>query len=119
MKPDYKNWVPKGMVNGLIAGTLAACALSVLFGATDRILHGAARLVCAVVLGAGTLTLLFFAIHDLMSPARYGDMDAFARNLKDTGYEDVRLIDTTDGTFMGHREAAWLGLAGSTLLVGK
>ena len=43
MKPDYKNWVPKGMVNGLIAGTLAACALSVLFGATDRILHGAAR----------------------------------------------------------------------------
>jgi len=60
-----------------------------------------------------------FAIHDLMSPARYGDMDAFVRKLKAEGYEDVRLIDTTDGTFMGKKEAAWLGLAGSTLLVGK
>ena len=60
-----------------------------------------------------------FAIHDLMSPARYGDMNAFVRKLKAEGYENVRLIDTTDGTFMGKREASWLGLAGSTLLVGK
>ncbi len=60
-----------------------------------------------------------FAIHDLMSPARYGDMDAFVRELKAEGYEDVRLIDTTDGTFMGKKEASWLGLAGSTLLTGK
>ncbi len=60
-----------------------------------------------------------FAIHDLMSPARYGDMDAFVRKLKAEGYEDVRLTDTTDGTFMGSREASWLGLAGSTLLTGK
>ena len=60
-----------------------------------------------------------FAIHDLMSKARYGDMDAFVRSLRDAGYADVRLIDTTDGTFMGHKEAAWLGLGGSTLLVGR
>ena len=60
-----------------------------------------------------------FAIHDLMSPARYGDMNAFVRKLKAEGYEEVRLIDTTDGTFMGKKEASLLGLAGSTLLVGK
>ena len=60
-----------------------------------------------------------FAIHDLMSPARYGDMDAFVKKLKAAGYEEIRLIDTTDGTFMGKKEASWLGLAGSTLLVGK
>ena len=60
-----------------------------------------------------------FAIHDLMSPARYGDMGAFVKKLKAEGYEEVRLIDTTDGTFMGKNEAAWLGLSGSTLLVGK
>ncbi|MBR5339890.1 MAG: class I SAM-dependent methyltransferase [Lachnospiraceae bacterium] len=60
-----------------------------------------------------------FAIHDLMSPARYGDMDAFVRELKAEGYEDVRLIDTTDGTFMGKKEASWLGLAGSTLRTGR
>ena len=60
-----------------------------------------------------------FAIHDLMSEARYGDMDSFARKLKGEDYEDVRLIDTTDGTFMSKKEASWLGLAGSTLLIGK
>ncbi len=263
MKADYKNWVPKGMVNGLIAGTVIVFVLFVLFGATDWILHGTARLICAIILGIGTLVLLFFtvwmgslyrtfdyngnrklsktiiegvaehvtipdggvgldvgcgsgaltiasakrnpgaqmvgcdiwsgaykssftkqrcednakaegvdnvrfeegnavklpfadgsfdavcsnyvyhnisgqdkqsllletlrvlkkggtfAIHDLMSKARYGDMDAFVRSLRDAGYADVRLIDTTDGTFMGHKEAAWLGLGGSTLLVGR
>ena len=60
-----------------------------------------------------------FAIHDLMSKARYGDMEAFANRLRDAGYEDVRLIDTTDGRFMGHKEASFLGLGGSTLLVGR
>lgn len=60
-----------------------------------------------------------FAIHDLMSRARYGDMDAFVQKLKAEGYEDLRLIDTTDGRFMGRREAVLLGLVGSTLLVGR
>ena len=60
-----------------------------------------------------------FAIHDLMSKARYGDMDAFVRKLKAEGYEDVRLLDTTNGRFMGHKEATLLGLGGSTLLVGR
>ena len=60
-----------------------------------------------------------FAIHDLMSPARYGDMDAFVKKLKAQGYEDVRLIDTTDGRFMERKEAGLLGLGGSTLLVGR
>ncbi len=60
-----------------------------------------------------------FAIHDLMGPARYGDMDAFVRKLKEQGYKDVRLIDTTDGMFMVKKEAAWLGLGGSALLVGR
>ena len=60
-----------------------------------------------------------FAIHDLMSPARYGDMDAFVKKLKAQGYEDVRLIDTTDGCFMERKEAGLLGLGGSTLLVGR
>ena len=43
----------------------------------------------------------------------------FVKKLEADGYESVRLIDTTDGTFMGKKEAAWLGLAGSTLLTGK
>ena len=60
-----------------------------------------------------------FAIHDLMSKARYGDMEAFVSRLKTMGYADVRLIDTTDGSFMTRKEALVLGLSGSTLLVGR
>ena len=59
-----------------------------------------------------------FALHDIFSKAKYGDMQAFVRKLKDMGYADVRLIDTTDGKFMSKREATWMGLAGSALLVG-
>jgi len=60
-----------------------------------------------------------FAIHDIMSKARYGDMQAFAKKLKDMGYADVKLIDTTDGKFMSRFEALWMELSGSTLLVGR
>ncbi|MCR5796150.1 MAG: class I SAM-dependent methyltransferase [Solobacterium sp.] len=60
-----------------------------------------------------------FAIHDLMSEARCGDMDAFIEKLKKDGYEDVRLIATADGTVMSPKEAALLGLGGSALLTGR
>ena len=263
MRPDYGNWVPKGMVYGLAAGTAAAFAAFLLLGAAGTVLGGTPRLICGTVFGIATAVLLFFtvwmaalhrafdysgkrklakaiidgtagyvtipdggtgldvgcgsgaltiacakrnpkagmvgcdiwsgaykaeftkkrcednakaegaanarftegnairlpfadgsfdavtsnyvyhniaghdkqkllletlrvlkkggtfAIHDLMSPARYGDMDAFAAGLKAEGYEEVRLTATDDGTFMGKKEAAWLGLAGSALLTGK
>jgi ribosomal protein L11 methyltransferase (prmA) len=60
-----------------------------------------------------------FAIHDLMSPTRYGNMQMFVERLKEQGYEQVELIDTTKGMFMSPKEAKWLMLRGSTLLVGK
>ena len=60
-----------------------------------------------------------FAIHDLMGKNRYGDMEAFCRKLKEMGYADVRMIDTTGGIFMSKREAKRLMLQGSTLLVGR
>lgn len=60
-----------------------------------------------------------FAIHDIFSNAKYGDMNSFVRELKDSGYETVQLIDTTDGMFMSRREAVLLGLSGSAILCGK
>ena len=60
-----------------------------------------------------------FAIHDIMSKARYGDMQRFVRELYEEGYECAELIDTTNGSFMTKGEAAILGLSGSALLVGK
>ncbi|WP_288297263.1 class I SAM-dependent methyltransferase [uncultured Pyramidobacter sp.] len=60
-----------------------------------------------------------FAIHDLMTPARYGDMRAFADELKRRGYEEVQLLDTTTGMFMSPAEARRLMLKGSALLTGR
>lgn len=60
-----------------------------------------------------------FAIHDIMSKARYGDMQRFVIELYDEGYEYAELIDTTDGAFMSKSEAVILGLSGSALLVGR
>ena len=60
-----------------------------------------------------------FAIHDIMTPSRYGDMEAFAESLRKKGYESVELIDTSRGLFMSPGEARWLGLNGSALLTGR
>ncbi len=60
-----------------------------------------------------------FAIHDIMSKSKYGDIQNFAKKLKDMGYEEVRLVDTTSGMFMNKFEATWMGLSGSTILIGK
>ena len=60
-----------------------------------------------------------FAIHDIFSKHKYGDMQAFVQRLYDMGFESVELIDTTDGMFMSKSEAAWMELSGSALLIGK
>ncbi len=60
-----------------------------------------------------------FAIHDIFSKSKYGDMQAFMKRLYGMGYEKVELIDTTKGKFMSKGEAFWMELSGSALLVGK
>ncbi len=60
-----------------------------------------------------------FALHDIFSRSKYGDMQAFVQKLRDMGYENVELIDTTDGKFMTKPEAAWMALSGSALLTGR
>ena len=60
-----------------------------------------------------------FAIHDIFSKAKYGDMQEFLKKLRDMGYEKAELINTADGMFMTSQEAAWMALSGSGLLVGR
>jgi len=60
-----------------------------------------------------------FAIHDIFSKGKYGDMQAFLGKLKDMGFEKAELIDTTDGRFMTKHEAGWMALSGSALLTGR
>ena len=59
-----------------------------------------------------------FAIHDIFSKSKYGDMQAFVKKLKDMGYEKVELIDTTNGRFISKFESVWMELSGSAMLVG-
>lgn len=60
-----------------------------------------------------------FAIHDIMSKAKFGDMESFVQKLKDMGYEDVKLVDTTNGMFMSKWESTWMALTGSAILMGR
>ena len=60
-----------------------------------------------------------FAIHDIFSKEKYGDMQAFLQTLRGMGYRQAELIDTTDGRFMKKSEAAWMALRGSALLTGR
>lgn len=59
-----------------------------------------------------------FAIHDIFSKSKYGDIQAFVKRLEGMGYQAVELIDTTDGKFIEKSEAGWMDLSGSALLVG-
>ncbi|MBR3742309.1 MAG: class I SAM-dependent methyltransferase [Clostridia bacterium] len=60
-----------------------------------------------------------FALHDIFSKSKYGDMQTFVKKLKEMGYRQVELIDTTDGKFMKRSEAGWMALSGSALLTGR
>ena len=60
-----------------------------------------------------------FALNDEMKPRMYGDMEAFAQDLRDMGYREVRLIDTATEAFGCRRRAALLMLGESRMLVGR
>ena len=60
-----------------------------------------------------------FALNDDMKPRMYGDMEAFARELRDMGYADVRFIDTAQEAFGSKGRAAAMMLGASKMLVGR
>ena len=60
-----------------------------------------------------------FAIHDIFSKKKYGDMQKFINDLKAKGYENVELIRTDDKFFKSKSEAKRLSLGDSALFVGK
>ena len=51
MKPDYKNWIPRGMLVSLIAGTVLSLALLLVFGVFGICVSGKLRVVLGVVFG--------------------------------------------------------------------
>lgn len=128
MKPDYKNWMPKGMIWSFAAGTAVSLVLTLI---VDIIWLRIPLAILAIILAAMTIwTVLMetlrvlkkggsFAIHDIFSKDKYGDMQDFLKKLKDLGYEQVDLIYTDNGQFMSPWEAKWMALSGSAILFGK
>ena len=51
MKPDYKNWIPKGMLVSLIAGTVLSLALLLVFGVFGICVSGKLHIVLGVLFG--------------------------------------------------------------------
>ena len=51
MRPDYKNWIPKGMLVSLIAGTVLSFALLLVFGVFGIGVSGKLRIALGVVFG--------------------------------------------------------------------
>lgn len=60
-----------------------------------------------------------FVLQDDMKPGMFGDMDAFIKELKAAGYQDVRLIDTAEEIFGSKSRAKLLALGNSAALVGR
>ena len=57
-KPDYKNWVPKRLLEAKIGESLVCLVLFILFGTSDLILQGRQRIIWGLILGIGCLILL-------------------------------------------------------------
>ena len=43
MKPNYKNWIPKGMILGALGGAAASLVLFLVFGLSGLLAVGTAR----------------------------------------------------------------------------
>ena len=191
MKPNYKNWMPKGMIGSFAAGAAVALALTLIVGAnwlkilfliltlvlagvtvwtvlmyrafsydgkrqmSRQIIDGVAEWTVFAqgdalkldfpdgIFDAVTSNYVYhnipsrdrqailletlrvlkkggtFAIHDIFSRDKYGDMQSFVKKLKDLGYEHAELIPTDNGRFMSPWEAKWMALSGSAILLGK
>ena len=55
MKPDYKNWMPKGMVLGTLAGAIGCFVLFLIFGSTGLLQQGTLKTVLKIVFLAATV----------------------------------------------------------------
>lgn len=63
MKPDYKNWVPKGMIASFAAGAGVALVLFLIFGVCGALVGGVLRWFLAGLFGAAALFLVGFTIY--------------------------------------------------------
>ena len=60
-----------------------------------------------------------FVLHDNMKPQMYGDMNAFAKKLRDMGFEKAEYVETAAAIFGSKSRAALMMLGNSAMIVGR
>ena len=105
MKPNYKNWVPKGMVVGFLAGTVVdAVALAVVL----NLQSGTVRTVLGVLLGILLAVLVAASIFfiNLYNTFSYDGKKQFARRIIEKVASYVELPEGGTGLDIGCGSAA-------------
>ena len=105
MKPNYKNWVPKGMVLGFFGATVVdAVALMLVRTLTE----GTVQTVLTVVLGVLLATLAVFSLFflNLYNTFSYDGKKQFARRIIDKVSDYVVLPEGGTGLDVGCGSAA-------------
>lgn len=102
MKPDYKNWVPKGMVISFVLGSVITAILFIVTS-ISTVLQGTPKLALQVVLGILCLALLFFSIFfiHLYRTFSYNGTKQFARRIIEHVSDYVKLPDNGVGLDVG------------------
>ena len=107
MKPNYKNWVPKGMVVGFLCGTAAvAVALAVVL--MSNLVTGTLQTVLAAVLGVLVLVLVILDAFfiNLYNTFSYDGKKQFARRIIEKVASYVDLPENGVGLDVGCGSAA-------------
>lgn len=65
MKPDYKNWMPKGMIRSFLAGAVVSLALCLVFTFTEIMAVGTLRTVLTALLALAAVVLCGLTMHSV------------------------------------------------------
>ena len=102
MKPDYKNWLPKGMLIGVTAGAVIFGLLLAVFGLSP-ILAGAAKTAVVVILAILFVLFLIWALFclNLYTSFSYSGKKQLARRIIDKVSDHVVLPEGGLGLDVG------------------
>ena len=103
MNPDYKNWVPKGMMIGLVAGAAALLVLLILFGGMGLGVQGLTRTILTIILGVAFLAIAAAAVWSVAAYRAFlfRDEDSLARKIISGVASCVKLPDGGKGLDVG------------------
>ena len=62
MKPNYKNWMPKGMIWSAAAGCAVCLMMFLVFGVSGLLAAGTLKTILTVIFLTGTVVLLLAAV---------------------------------------------------------